>query len=595
MKSKQALIEPFCNGKEFTVVVLQNLDGSPIALIPTEIETSYANNQIFDYRKKYLPTGNTFYHTPPRFDSNIIAQIQSQAEAIFKLFNINDFARLDGWILDSGEILFSDLNPISGMEQNSFLFRQSALCAMSHKQILLNVIQSACERYKISAPTINDTRSDRLLSKPVYVLFGNDNAERQVSLMSGTNVWHKLRKSQIYNPTPFLLDKDHFVWALPHSYTLNHTVEEIHHNCLNANKIAENLLPLTTAFLEKFERPTDLNLHDNLPIKHTIADFLKLAKNEHAFVFLGLHGGVGEDGTLQLLLEDHGIPYNGSNSKASALCMDKFETGKAIQNLHDDSIFALAKHSVSLQDLLKIDWKTLTTELNSPILIIKPRSDGCSAGIVKLFSSKDLKIYIDYIQQSAPFIPAHTFENQPEIIELSTNPDQIFILEPYIETDKLFIEDNTIVHLHKTGWIELTVGVLERQGEYHSLNPSITIAAGSILSLEEKFQGGTGINLTPPPESIIPHPNCIRIKESIKKIAQTLKIENYARIDIFYNINTLKVIVIEANSLPGLTPSTVIYHQALAESPPLSPTGFLELIISNKLNSQNSSLTSFIL
>jgi len=45
------------------------------------------------------------------------------------------------------------------------------------------------------------------------------------------------------------------------------------------------------------------------------------------------------------------------------------------------------------------------------------------------------------------------------------------------------------------------------------------------------------------------------------------------------HIKTGELIIIEVNTLPGLTPSTVIYHQALAENPPMYPTEFLERII----------------
>jgi hypothetical protein len=52
------------------------------------------------------------------------------------------------------------------------------------------------------------------------------------------------------------------------------------------------------------------------------------------------------------------------------------------------------------------------------------------------------------------------------------------------------------------------------------------------------------------------------------------------------------MLVIEANSLPGLTPSTVIYHQALAEQNTLQqaiyPREFLELLI--KLKSHETTL-----
>jgi D-alanine-D-alanine ligase-like ATP-grasp enzyme len=45
------------------------------------------------------------------------------------------------------------------------------------------------------------------------------------------------------------------------------------------------------------------------------------------------------------------------------------------------------------------------------------------------------------------------------------------------------------------------------------------------------------------------------------------------------NIKTGELTVIEANTLPGLTPSTVFYHQALAEDPPMNPRQVLEKII----------------
>jgi D-alanine-D-alanine ligase-like ATP-grasp enzyme len=63
-----------------------------------------------------------------------------------------------------------------------------------------------------------------------------------------------------------------------------------------------------------------------------------------------------------------------------------------------------------------------------------------------------------------------------------------------------------------------------------------------------------------------------------------LGIENYARLDIFFNRMTEKMILIEANTLPGLTPSTVIYHQGLAEEPSLTPLALLEKIIASKFS-----------
>jgi hypothetical protein len=64
----------------------------------------------------------------------------------------------------------------------------------------------------------------------------------------------------------------------------------------------------------------------------------------------------------------------------------------------------------------------------------------------------------------------------------------------------------------------------------------------------------------------------------IEKVVDVLGIEGYGRIDAFMHIETGEIIVIEANTIPGLTPSTVIFQQALTEDPPLYPTAFLEQI-----------------
>ena len=78
----------------------------------------------------------------------------------------------------------------------------------------------------------------------------------------------------------------------------------------------------------------------------------------------------------------------------------------------------------------------------------------------------------------------------------------------------------------------------------------------------------------------------------MQKVAQALGLRGYARIDAFMHVKTGELIIIEANTTPGLTPSTVIYHQALTEKPPMYPTEFLEKIV---LNSQKIIVTNVTL
>jgi D-alanine--D-alanine ligase len=576
---KRVVIEQFAKGVEFTVIILQNRFGMPVSLLPTEIELDYTKHQIFDYRKKYLPTNKVRWHYPPRFSDDTIYKIKTQSEQLFALLGMRDFARFDGWILPNGKIWFSDFNPISGMEQNSFLFQQSAFVGFTHKDILHYIVRNACNRYNISYPEIKEKVVNK--KKDVAVLFGGQTSERQVSLMSGTNVWHKLRKSEVYNPEPYIFDMEKNIWHLPYAYTLNHTVEEIIDNCNNALKINQKLKELCTKIIIRLGlEKGDISLTHTLPKKISFNEFVKKSK----FVFLALHGGEGEDGTLQKIFEDNHVKYNGSSSKISEICMDKYETGEHLLGLENQGIYVAPRKIFSITEIknTKKLWIELVKELGSINLIVKPIGDGCSSGIVRIHNELEFAKYLQIAKRRDFAIPPNTFINQSGIIEMPNVKMDKILLEKCIETDVIGVNGTKLVHKHKSGYVEMTVGVLEDKGKIKSLSPSITVAESAILSVEEKFQGGTGVNITPPPQEIISEKNLKRVKTLVEKVAEKIGIRGYARIDIFVEIKTGNIIVIEVNNLPGLTPSTVIYHQALAENPPMYPTQFLEKLIKNK-------------
>ncbi len=576
-----AMVEPYCEGQEFTVVALQGPDGKPVALVPTEIELSDDTSSIFTFRHKYLPTCRVAYHCPPRFPDDVVARIQRVAEVLFFFFDMRDFARLDGWWLKDGRIVFSDFNPISGMEQNSFLFLQGSRIGFSHGDMLSYVVANAARRNGI--PVKEKTSAKNKDARKVAVVFGGTTAERQVSLMSGTNVWLKLRHAAAYMPEPYLLASDNEVWHLPYSYTLSHTVDEILFHCAEADSLGARLMKLVPPIRQRLGLPPMVSSDDFIPKRMTFDEFCKNARHDDAFVFLGLHGGNGENGTIQRILEREGLPYNGSGPTGSCLCMDKDTTGKIIRNLKDPLLTSAPKLVLSLHDYMASRtpdnlWEYACAQLESSDLIIKPAADGCSAGVVRLQTPQDLCLYLQALANKDSMLVPETLSQQKDIVELPSNVD-LLLLEPFIATDTIIIKDNELSYSRKNGWVELTVGVLECGSAYHALNPSITVAQGDVLSLEEKFQGGTGVNLTPPPPFIISKDQIGIIRAKTAKAAESLSIEGYARIDIFFNISTNQVMVIEANSLPGLTASTVIFHQALAENPPMEPRAFLEKII----------------
>lgn len=572
----EALVEPYCEGQEFTVVVMENGEGAPVALIPTEINLT--GGDIFSFRHKYLPTCHVDYHCPPRFSDELIGNIQKAAEVLFSFFGMRDFARLDGWLFPDGRVVFSDFNPISGMEQNSFLFIQASRIGLTHSDTLGAIVGRAAARNKIAnqaAQTVTKS-SD---ATPVRVLFGGATAERQVSLMSGTNVWLKLRQDPTCNPEPYILTADNQVWHLPYGYTLNHTVEEIMAHCAEAESVAKRLRVLTPPLRQRLGMAPLAS--PPIPRHMSLETFCHEAHDDKAFVFIGLHGGDGENGTLQALLEQHGLPHNGSGVAASKLCMDKDKTGDAVRAVGDPLLLSAPKIAFDLESkpvAAKL-WREAKQKFQTEDILIKPQADGCSAGVARLSSERELDLYLRALAEGQPVLPPETLAHQPQAIELPVHADQL-IIEPFIVTDDIHVVDLELIYRQTTGWIELTVGVLEDGGRYHALSPSITVAQNAVLSLEEKFQGGTGVNLTPPPDTIFTQKQIALIKEKIEKTAKALGIEGYARIDIFFNLRTDQTMIIEANSLPGLTASTVIFHQALAENPPMIPRVFLAKLVS---------------
>jgi len=578
----RVVVEPFVIGREFTLIVLQNRFNMPVALIPSEIEMDYSKNQFFDFRKKYLPANQIKYHCPPRFSNEVIEKIQIEAEQLFSVFGMRDFARFDGFLMPDGKIWFSDFNPISGMEQNSFLFQQSSRIGFSHQDFLRFIVNNACLRREIPA-RIKEKLAPRGGRTLVAVLFGGETAEKQVSLMSGTNVWLKLRGSTIYKPYPYLLGQKGIVWELPYSYILNHTVEEIIENAQNAKKDIKRLFFLIEKVkIKLFLHKEDITEDFFLPKKYSLNQLLK----KYQFMFSALHGGIGEDGTIQRVLENKKVMYNGSKSITSKLCMDKWITNEMIAKSHIKGV-GVATHILLLaKDIPRIlnndgYWNILLKELGTRTIIAKPRGDGCSAGVVRLFNKKDLHIYISMIRNKVLIAKPYTFTNQASSIDMPEGTVQDIIFESFVETDKLKVHGDKVTHIPKSGYVEMTVGVMEEKGKIHAFSPSITIAEDAILSVEEKFQGGTGVNITPPPSTIISNKNLKKVKNLIEIVAKKVGIRGYGRIDVFVHVKTGNIIVIEINTLPALTPSTVLYHQALAENPQIFPLELLEKIIKN--------------
>lgn len=560
----EAIIEPFCDGTEFTVIVLENPDGKPVALLPTEIELRV--DPFFSYRKKYLPSDETRYYTPARFPNAALEKIRSEAERAFTCLGMKDFARLDGWLLKDGGIWFSDINGISGMEQNSFIFQQAAVIGFSHRQLLDYIIEGKVDRQDLSG------------KETIPVIFGGDTTEKQVSVMSGTNVYVKLKSSAKFQPLPLLKTMKGRIFEIPHFLCLHHTVEEIEEkiSLLSAPDFFHEL-QLRIASIR-----TELILEEDIfdePLFIPRETTLEGLSKKHSFLFLALHGGEGEDGTMQTRLDELRLAYNGPGAECSKICMDKFRTGEIIEKVGIPGITTAKKQIVKLSLDPENTWKELMDQGFSSSLIIKPNTDGCSAGVIRVDKFDEYVAILNYFRSDKTFIPEGTVHKAHGRIELPKNKPKEVLVEEYIFTDKPIIRDNEIDWKKVNGLIEVTIGLYGLKDDLKVFYPSQTIANKDTLSLEEKFMGGTGVNLTPPPDTFVKPEAIEKARTHIYKLAKLVGIEGYSRIDTFMDIESGDLTVIEVNTLPGLTPSTVIFHQAIKNDPPMMPLQFIEEII----------------
>ncbi len=255
------------------------------------------------------------------------------------------------------------------------------------------------------------------------------------------------------------------------------------------------------------------------------------------FVFIALHGSPGEDGTVQGALEMLRLPYNGSGVFASALCMDKFKTTQYLARKGFDvpQSFLLSYHDWINKNQ---SFEHFLTTISYPC-IVKPHDDGCSVMVACPSDRNEL-------------------ENALQTI--------------FMEKKFALIEEKII-------GMELTVGVLGNQDPV-ALTPSQTVVAGNLLSLEEKFLPGAGENQTP---ALLPDEDLQFVRQTIAGMYKAIGCRGYARIDCFFQsaqqspTGQKRVVLIEINTLPGMTPATCIFHQAAEEG--MRPMEFIDRII----------------
>jgi D-alanine-D-alanine ligase len=237
----------------------------------------------------------------------------------------------------------------------------------------------------------------------------------------------------------------------------------------------------------------------------------KLTREKPDAVFIALHGRWGEDGTVQGVLELLGLPYTGSGVLASALAMDKLMTKKI-----------LLQHGIPTPKYIylnkgkeKIDFEE--KELGFPV-VVKPVHEGSALGINIAKNASELANFVD---------------------------------------EAFGIDDHVLIESYIPGK-EVTVGILENES-ITALPTLEIISENEFYNYEAKYSPGKSRHIIP---AGIPG----EIEEKVKKLAveahKALGCRDFSRIDFMIS-EKLEPFVLEVNTIPGMTP-TSLYPEAAA-------------------------------
>lgn len=224
-------------------------------------------------------------------------------------------------------------------------------------------------------------------------------------------------------------------------------------------------------------------------------------------VFLALHGGTGEDGTIQAFLDLARVAYTGSGHAGSAAAMDK-DVSK--------QLFRAAGIPTPDWLMAPVDEREVEARLGFP-LIVKPNKQGSTIGLTLVRRAQELQKAID---------------------EARLYDDEV-MLEQFIDGR------------------EFTVGVLRDR----ALAVGEIIPEGAeIFDYQSKYQAGGAREIFP---ADLAAESAARVAELALSAHRALKLRDYSRVDFRMDRDGL-FYCLEVNTLPGMTATSLLPQSAAA-------------------------------
>lgn len=223
-------------------------------------------------------------------------------------------------------------------------------------------------------------------------------------------------------------------------------------------------------------------------------------------VFLALHGGRGEDGTIQSLLDTIGVPYTGSGALASAIAMDKDISKRLFREAGVATAdWAMAPLSAG-ESGKRFGWP----------VVVKPSKQGSTVGLTLVKRPEDFEAAVWFAGE---------------------------------------FDDEVMIEAFVPGR-ELTVGVLQEQ----ALPVGEIIPKHEIFDYECKYTPGMSQEIFP---ADLPAAIVSEIQSLSLRAHQALKLGGYSRVD-FRLTPAGRLFCLEVNTLPGMTSTSLLPQAARA-------------------------------
>ena len=223
-------------------------------------------------------------------------------------------------------------------------------------------------------------------------------------------------------------------------------------------------------------------------------------------VFLALHGGRGEDGTIQNLLESAGVCYTGAGPLGSGVAMDKDLSKR---------LFLVAEVLTAAWLMAPVSAAAVDLDLDWPV-VVKPSKQGSTVGLT-------------VVREAAGLAAA--------ITEAARHDDEVMV--------EAFVPGR-----------ELTVGVLGDQ----ALAVGEIIPEHELFDYECKYTPGMSAEIFP---ADIPEMIAREAQEIALRAHQALKLRGYSRVD-FRLTPEGELFCLEVNTLPGMTATSLMPQSAAA-------------------------------